>query len=77
MALSIRAFNSAAALAFAALASFSAFSFAIALRAIDIYYKRTGIYSDSGTTNNIAKMHVNILELNAAKRRAGLPEIEE
>ena len=47
------------------------------LRAIDIYYKRTGIYSDSGTTNNIAKMHVNILELNAAKRRAGLPEIEE
>ena len=47
------------------------------LRAIDIYYKRTGVYSDSGTTNNIARMHVNILELNAAKRRAGLPEIRE
>ncbi len=47
------------------------------LRAIDIYYKRTGVYSDSGATNNIARMHVNILELNAAKRRAGLPEIEE
>lgn len=45
------------------------------LRAIDIYYKRTGVYSDSGATNNIAKMHVNILDLNAAKRRAGLPEI--
>ena len=35
------------------------------------------MYSDSSTTNNIAKMHVNILELNAAKRRAGLPEIRE
>ena len=42
------------------------------LRAIDIYYKRTGIYFGSGTTNNIAKMHVNILELNAAKTEGGI-----
>ena len=31
---------------------------------------------EGGTINNIAEMHINILELNAAKKRAGLPEIE-
>jgi hypothetical protein len=31
---------------------------------------------EGGIVNNIAEMHINILELNAAKKRAGLPEIE-
>ena len=39
------------------------------LRAIDIYYKRTGVYSDSGATNNIEKMPLNILVINAPKCR--------
>ena len=47
------------------------------LKAIDIYSKRAGAYSDAGTVNNIANMHVNILDYNKAMRRIGEKEIED
>ena len=48
------------------------------LRAIDIFCKRRGEYQDAGnTTNNIANMHVNILDYNKAMRRIGDKEIKE
>jgi hypothetical protein len=40
-------------------------------------YERHKLTSPETTTNNIANMHVNILEVNAARRRAGRKEIEE
>ena len=47
------------------------------LPALKMEYDRLKLIApDGGTINNIAEMHINILELNAAKRRAGLPEIE-
>jgi phage terminase small subunit len=47
------------------------------LPALKMEYDRHSLIApEGGTVNNIAEMHVNILELNAAKRRAGLPEIE-
>ena len=42
------------------------------LRAIDLFYKRTGEYTD-GTINNFAIGHVTQLQLEANRRRAGLP----
>ena len=48
------------------------------LAALKMEYERHRLVSqESGTTNNIANMHVNILDINAARRRAGRNEIEE
>ena len=48
------------------------------LKAIEIFSKRRGDYHDNNkTTNNIANMHVNILDINSARRRARKKEIEE
>ena len=48
------------------------------LPALKMAYDRYRLTLDGiNAKNNIAKMLVNILELNAAKRRAGSPEIEE
>ena len=48
------------------------------LKAIEIFSKRRVDYHDNNkTTNNIANMHVNILDINSARRRAGKKEIEE
>jgi hypothetical protein len=48
------------------------------LPALKLEYDRHKLTAtEGGAVNNIAKMHVNILEINEAKRRAGLPEIEE
>jgi phage terminase small subunit len=47
------------------------------LKAIDIYNKKTGVYQDSNTTNNIANLHVTVLEMNRALKRVGEPEIIE
>jgi hypothetical protein len=41
------------------------------------YERHKLVSQESGTTNNIANMHVNILDINAARRRAGRNEIEE
>lgn len=48
------------------------------LAALKMEYERHKLVSqESGVTNNIANMHVNILDINAARRRAGRNEIEE
>ena len=48
------------------------------IAALKMEYERHKLVSqESGTTNNIANMHVNILDINAARRRAGRNEIEE
>ena len=48
------------------------------IAALKMEYERHRLGSqESGTTNNIANMHVNILDINAARRRAGRNEIDE
>lgn len=48
------------------------------LQALKMEYDRHRLTRDeAGTTNNIANMHVNILEVNRAMRRIGKPEIVE
>ena len=47
------------------------------IAALKMEYERHKLTSPETTTNNIANMHVNILEVNAARRRAGRKEIEE
>ena len=48
------------------------------IAALKMEYERHRLVSqESGTTNNIANMHVNILDINAARRRAGRNEIDE
>jgi|TARA_R110002110_G_scaffold264599_7_gene480375 phage terminase small subunit len=46
------------------------------IAALKMEYERHKLTSPETTTNNIANMHVNILEVNAARRRAGRKEIE-
>ena len=40
-------------------------------------YDRHNLVKPEGVTNNIANMHVNILDINAARRRANRDEIKE
>ena len=47
------------------------------IAALKMEYERHKLTSPETTTNNIANMHVNILEVNAARKRAGRKEIEE
>jgi phage terminase small subunit len=45
------------------------------LKAIDIYYKKTGVYSDNGGVTNIGTIHINVL--NQRRERAGMDPIPE
>jgi hypothetical protein len=47
------------------------------LQALKMEYDRHNLVKPEGTTNNIANMHVNILDINAARRRANRDEIKE
>jgi len=47
------------------------------LQALKMEYDRHKLSQPETTTNNIANMHVNILEINNARRRAGKKEIED
>ena len=47
------------------------------LQALKMEYDRHNLVQSEGVTNNIANMHVNILDINAARRRANRDEIQE
>ena len=47
------------------------------LQALKMEYDRHKLSQPETTTNNIANMHVNILEVNEARRRAGKDEIKD
>ena len=47
------------------------------LQALKMEYDRHKLSTPETTTNNIANMHVNILEINEARRRAGKDEIKD
>ena len=47
------------------------------LQALKMEYDRHKLISPETITNNIASMHVNILDVNSARRRAGRKEIED
>lgn len=47
------------------------------IQALKMEYDRHKLSQPETTTNNIANMHVNILEINEARRRAGKDEIKD